>query len=262
MELVRGEPLSALLRHGEPMPPDVAANLVAQAADGLAAAHELGIVHRDVKPANLLVTRDRTVKITDFGIARAADAVALTTDRAGHRHPAVPLPRAGGGQEGDRGQRHLLARRRPLRVPGRAAALRRGLTDRDRPRTHPRAAAAAARRRARGHAARRSRPPSPRTRRTGSSRWRSSPPRCAAGRCPRAPGRPPPWRRSRTSSTTGAPACWRRHRWTGPRRSDRRRRGIPPLGGVGGRRDRGGARRAPAHASQRRQPRRQPVLVE
>jgi eukaryotic-like serine/threonine-protein kinase len=79
MELVRGEPLSALLRKGEPMPPDVAANLVAQAADGLAAAHQLGIVHRDVKPANLLVTRDRTVKITDFGIARAADAVALTT---------------------------------------------------------------------------------------------------------------------------------------------------------------------------------------
>jgi eukaryotic-like serine/threonine-protein kinase len=79
MELVRGEPLSALLRKGEPMPADVAANLVAQAADGLAAAHELGIVHRDVKPANLLVTRDRTVKITDFGIARAADAVALTT---------------------------------------------------------------------------------------------------------------------------------------------------------------------------------------
>jgi serine/threonine-protein kinase len=79
MELVRGEPLSALLRHGERMPPDVAANLLAQAADGLAAAHELGIVHRDVKPANLLVTRDRTVKITDFGIARAADAVALTT---------------------------------------------------------------------------------------------------------------------------------------------------------------------------------------
>ncbi len=79
MELVRGEPLSALLRNGEPMPADVAADLAAQAADGLAAAHELGIVHRDVKPANLLVTADRTVKITDFGIARAADAVALTT---------------------------------------------------------------------------------------------------------------------------------------------------------------------------------------
>jgi serine/threonine-protein kinase len=78
MELVRGQPLSALLRGGQPMPPDTAADLVGQAVDGIAAAHALGIVHRDVKPANLLVTPDGTVKITDFGIARAADAVALT----------------------------------------------------------------------------------------------------------------------------------------------------------------------------------------
>jgi tRNA A-37 threonylcarbamoyl transferase component Bud32 len=78
MELVRGEPLSALLRGGERMPPETAADLLAQAADGVAAAHALGIVHRDVKPANLLVTSDGTVKITDFGIARAGDAVALT----------------------------------------------------------------------------------------------------------------------------------------------------------------------------------------
>ncbi len=78
MELVRGEPLSALLRRGEPMPAATAADLLAQAADALAAAHDLGIVHRDVKPANLLVTPDRTMKITDFGIARAANAAALT----------------------------------------------------------------------------------------------------------------------------------------------------------------------------------------
>ncbi|MEQ4498354.1 serine/threonine-protein kinase, partial [Nocardioides kribbensis] len=78
MELVEGQPLSALLRPGQPMDPDVARDLVAQAADGLAAAHAAGIVHRDVKPANLLVTADRQVKITDFGIARAAQSVGLT----------------------------------------------------------------------------------------------------------------------------------------------------------------------------------------
>ena len=78
MELVPGEPLSALLRAGEPMAPESAADLVAQAADAVAHAHALGIVHRDIKPANLLVTPDGTVKITDFGIARAADGIALT----------------------------------------------------------------------------------------------------------------------------------------------------------------------------------------
>ena len=78
MELVPGEPLSELLRDGRPMPPERAADIVAQVADGLAAAHAMGIVHRDVKPANLLVAQDGTVKVTDFGIARAADGAAVT----------------------------------------------------------------------------------------------------------------------------------------------------------------------------------------
>ena len=78
MELVPGQPLSALLRGDEPMPADTAADLVAQAADAIGAAHSMGIVHRDVKPANILVTPAGQVKITDFGIARAADAVGLT----------------------------------------------------------------------------------------------------------------------------------------------------------------------------------------
>jgi serine/threonine-protein kinase len=78
MEYVDGQPLSALLRPGEQMPPEQARRLLGQTADAVAAAHAAGIVHRDIKPANLLVTRDGTVKITDFGIARAAEGVALT----------------------------------------------------------------------------------------------------------------------------------------------------------------------------------------
>ena len=78
MELVEGQPLSALLRPGQPMPPEAARDLIARTADAIAAAHAKGIVHRDVKPANLLVTPDRNVKITDFGIARAAEGMALT----------------------------------------------------------------------------------------------------------------------------------------------------------------------------------------
>jgi eukaryotic-like serine/threonine-protein kinase len=82
MELVDGQPLSTLLAtaraEGRTMDAAVVQDLMSQAADALGVAHRAGIVHRDVKPANLMVTPDRQVKITDFGIARAADAVALT----------------------------------------------------------------------------------------------------------------------------------------------------------------------------------------
>ncbi|WP_127479370.1 serine/threonine-protein kinase [Nocardioides pantholopis] len=78
MELVDGQPLSNLLTPGQPLDPEATRYLLAQAADGLGAAHAAGIVHRDVKPANLLVTPDRQVKITDFGIARATEGLGLT----------------------------------------------------------------------------------------------------------------------------------------------------------------------------------------
>ncbi len=78
MELVAGQPLSALIQAGRPMDPVAVRELLAQAADGLGAAHAAGIVHRDVKPANLMVTPDRQVKVTDFGIARAAEGLGLT----------------------------------------------------------------------------------------------------------------------------------------------------------------------------------------
>ncbi|ANY06721.1 serine/threonine-protein kinase [Pseudonocardia sp. HH130630-07] len=77
MELVRGEPLSSRIGRG-PIPSDEALDIIEQAARALQAAHERGFVHRDVKPGNILLRTDGVVKLTDFGIAKAADAVPVT----------------------------------------------------------------------------------------------------------------------------------------------------------------------------------------
>jgi serine/threonine-protein kinase len=78
MELVDGEPLSTLLHREGPLDCETTLSLLRQTAFGLAEAHRAGLVHRDVKPGNLLVRDDGSVKITDFGIAWSARSVALT----------------------------------------------------------------------------------------------------------------------------------------------------------------------------------------
>jgi serine/threonine-protein kinase len=78
MELVDGEDLASILRRSGALPSRQAARLSAQAARAIAAAHERGFVHRDIKPGNILVTREGQVKVADFGIARALAEAALT----------------------------------------------------------------------------------------------------------------------------------------------------------------------------------------
>ena len=78
MELVRGVTLQQLLDREGAMPPSRVRSVIGQAALALSVAHSAGIVHRDVKPANIMVTKDGTVKLTDFGIARSADSSGLT----------------------------------------------------------------------------------------------------------------------------------------------------------------------------------------
>ncbi len=78
MEHVEGETLADLLRERARLPADEVVGLALQACRGLAHAHEAGLVHRDVKPQNLLLRRDGTLKIADFGIARSAETTALT----------------------------------------------------------------------------------------------------------------------------------------------------------------------------------------
>ncbi len=78
MELVPGEALSTILEREHVLSTDKVLDIVAQTANALQAAHAAGLVHRDIKPGNLLITPDGRVKITDFGIARIADQVPLT----------------------------------------------------------------------------------------------------------------------------------------------------------------------------------------
>lgn len=78
MELVPGEPLSTILERDHVLSSDKTLDIIAQTARALAVAHAQGLVHRDVKPGNLLITPDGRVKVTDFGIARLADQVPLT----------------------------------------------------------------------------------------------------------------------------------------------------------------------------------------
>jgi serine/threonine protein kinase len=79
MELVEGRSVSEELRTHGPLPPDRAVDIVRQAAAGLAAAHRHGLVHRDIKPGNLLLTSDGRVKVADFGIVRFADTTTTLT---------------------------------------------------------------------------------------------------------------------------------------------------------------------------------------
>ncbi|MGY1686663.1 protein kinase [Geodermatophilus sp. SYSU D00867] len=78
MELVEGAPLSTLIETEGPLDPGAALSVLRQAAAALAEAHRGGVVHRDVKPSNILVRPDGRVKLTDFGIAWSAECVPLT----------------------------------------------------------------------------------------------------------------------------------------------------------------------------------------
>ncbi len=91
MELVEGEDLSARIARG-PLPLDEALPIAQQIAEALEAAHEAGIVHRDLKPANIKVKADGTVKVLDFGLAKAVDWAAVGPGGDPAHSPTITSP--------------------------------------------------------------------------------------------------------------------------------------------------------------------------
>ena len=83
LELVEGEDLAERLKRG-PLPVDEALEVAKQIAEALEGAHEKGIVHRDLKPANIKLTPDGTVKVLDFGLAKAHAADPASEPDASH----------------------------------------------------------------------------------------------------------------------------------------------------------------------------------
>jgi hypothetical protein len=99
MEYVPSRSLAMVMREAGPLPPYQVADIGAQAAAGLAAAHAVGVIHRDVKPGNVLLGDDGTVKITDFGISRAVDDAVLTATGLITGTPAYLAPELAKGGE-------------------------------------------------------------------------------------------------------------------------------------------------------------------
>ncbi|HUT34929.1 MAG TPA: serine/threonine-protein kinase [Planctomycetota bacterium] len=133
MEYVEGETLSKRLARGGPLPPAAALDLLKQTASALAAAQRLGIVHRDIKPGNILLAADGAAKVADFGLAKRS-GVDIDVTAPGSRlgTPLYMPPEVAQGQAADARSDlyslgatfyHAVAGRSPFDAPSTAAVM-------------------------------------------------------------------------------------------------------------------------------------------
>lgn len=143
MELIDGESLEGPLARGERMDPEAARRLMIQAAQGLDDAYRAGLVHRDVKPANLLADKGGNLKVADFGLAKPRDPnLSLTKDGAVMGTPYYMAPEQASGEQLDlRADMyalgctfyHLLAGEPPFDGPNAVIVMAKHLKDAPRP---------------------------------------------------------------------------------------------------------------------------------
>ena len=228
MEYIEGSSCAEILRDDGWVEVDEALSIIEQACEGLHYAHRHGVVHRDVKPGNLLRSREGEVKLADFGIAKATEQSSITQVGSVLGTAAYLAPEQARGEEAGPQRRPVRARRRHLPADLRPPALRGDLADRARAQAAAGGAADARharRRRQPGARPTRSRSRSRSTRATATrprARWAA---RCSDGargiapgeRARRAHARPPRRRR----------ACSRRRAAPRRRRAAARPRGRP-----------------------------------
>ena len=108
LELLEGQTLAERLRNGGALPPLEAARIAAAVADGLDAAHRVGIIHRDIKPSNIMLTAGGGVKVMDFGIAAAWEAHSTTGQQLLATAAYAPPERITGGRASPAGDLYSL----------------------------------------------------------------------------------------------------------------------------------------------------------
>ena len=155
MEFVEGESLGTLLKREHKVAVGPAAKIIYQTALGLATAHDKGVIHRDIKPGNLMVSSRGSIKIADFGIALSNQDISKKLTSTGEfvGTPGLSVARGLPRQAGRPPLRHLLARHRAVRDAGRTHAVHRRIAARPHARSRARRDSRRARAQRRGRRA-------------------------------------------------------------------------------------------------------------